>query len=109
MKDILSTQELKQIQLFIDNDVLKEAVRKVLLFCLYNSGVLKSDADSNPMTNFVFSFVQDRTGNEKTDEEVGKALKVAFEGIRIIEGAFNDIDSLKEVKEEKKETKNLAR
>ena len=61
------------------------------------------------MTNFIFSFVQDRQGNERANEDVGNSVKIAWEAIRIIEAAFNDIRSLEESDEAPVEKINEAR
>jgi hypothetical protein len=103
-KDVLNDQEIAVIQGFLDNPLLKEAVRKVLLFQLQSVGTFEAGKPTNT-ANFALSLC----AGETDDEALGRKLRTAYEGIKIVETAFADLESLRIIKEEKKSTKNSAR
>ena len=107
-KECFSPQEYARLQTFLNDPLMREAVRKALTKHIYFDGTIRPESPVETK-NFAFACLRGVDGSDRTDEEVGKILRTIVEAAGLLESAFRDLDSLKEVKEEKKETKNLAR
>ena len=107
MEEFLNEREVKEIQKFLDNIVLQEAVKKVLLSSIYHDGTLKKDIPANYMTNFAFSLV---TNNPAvTNAQIGEDLRSACEGVRCLEIGFKKLLEYKKQDEPKEKSLNPAR
>lgn len=109
IKDCLSPLEMAEIQKFILNPTMKEAVKKCILFSVYYKGTLIPDKQSDPMSNFAMTIVAGASGGEeRTDEQIGRRLRASFEGAAFVQAGFDDIEKLKIKEEIKKPEKNPA-
>lgn len=107
--DYLDDQEKQAIDRFNKDDVMKEAVRKVLLAGLYENGVLKKKKAASPLYNFALSLANGSNG-EFTDEQIAKRLRAQWEGILAVEKGFTELARITLVKEEAGDNKpNPAR
>lgn len=93
---MLSDIEKQKIESFCADEIMFEAVKKVLLAGIYDNGVLEEGKPAEPRKNFALSLVLG--GGEFTDEHIGRVLRAQGEGIRTVETGFT---KLKEVKLEK--------
>lgn len=93
LDEILSDIEKSSIQAFVENEIQREAVRKVILAGIYYNGVLKKGKKANPLTNFAMSIGM----NEKnlTNEQKGELLSACTEGVRLLEVGFNHLSKFK--------------
>src|SRR5579863_5024417 len=91
--DYLSDLEKTEVSRFNDNVVLKEAVRKVLLNGIYNTGVLKKGQKAEPLVNWALSFLG--SNPNLTDEELGQELRGYHWGIQALESAFKKLEAIK--------------
>ena len=104
IENILNQREKQELQKFIHNKVLRDAVKKVLLYDLYYCGTLRLDDDANTK-----NFALDMADNQNmSPTQLGYNVKVSADGIKLIEKAYDNIDRFKEVSKEDKETKNPA-
>lgn len=107
LDNFLSDLEKTKIQLFIEDEVQAEAVRKVLLFSLYNNGVLKKGEKANPLVNFALGLVANRP--DFTDEQLGRDLRASWNGINALEIGFSNLARYRKDDLEKVDVKNEAR
>lgn len=105
---ILDDQEKLALQMFIDNDIQREAVRKVLLFGVYQSGTLKKGKEANPLNNFMLAYVSNAAELHLKNEEIGEYARAAWEGIQLVENAFEAINAYRKLEEKTPDTSNPA-
>ena len=86
LNEFLDDREKLAIQMFVDNELQREAVKKVLLFELYNNGVLKKGQKAEPRRNSVFGLV---FTTNYDDKELGSHVRAMCEGINYLETGFN--------------------
>ena len=89
MNEFLNDNEKAAVQYFHENEVMREAVKKVLLAAVYSNGTLKPGAPATPLTNSAITFVHTNPG--ATDEQVGANLRSFYKGVMFIEEGFNYI------------------
>ena len=97
--DFLNDLEKSAIQKFVEFETMREAVKKVLLAALYDNGTLKPGKPADPTRNGVFGFVASSPG--ASNEQLGADLRAQWEGIRIVENAFNKMAECKQKVEDK--------
>ncbi len=107
LDEFLNDAEKSAVQQFYDNELMREAVRKVLLFGVYNNGVLKKGKPANPLLNFALGFVSNRP--EFDNETIGAKLRASWEGINFLEIAFSNMAKYKKEEEKVVDNKNPAR
>jgi len=104
--DALNDREKKEIQKFIKNEVQMEAVKKVFLYGVYQSGTLKPGEKADTNINFALNLIVDPQGNRYhiNNEEAGQKLRAAVDGIMFIEDGFQQLKAFEDKpKKEKKE------
>lgn len=87
--ETLSQTEKDAIQAFIDNKTMSEAVKKVLLFGVYNNGTLEQGKEPNPLVNFALGLASGAVELKLSHEQLGKHLSVAWEGIQVVENCWD--------------------
>ena len=72
--DILKDVEKAQVERFYNNEVMREAVKKVLLAGVYQSGTLKEGKPADPTRNAAFSLVSNVPGisNDQLGADLGR-------------------------------------
>lgn len=90
LQQILSDVELAKIEAFRSDKVMLEAVRKVLLFGVYNNGTIQPDAEAAPTRNFALALAFRK---DVSNDQLGADLRAAAEGIRAVESAFEEFIS----------------
>lgn len=105
LDEILDDNEKLAIQMFYDNELQREAVKKVLLAALYYNGVLLKGQKACPTMNFLLAIAGRR---DISDEQMGREARTAAEGVAALENGFDNLASY--MKEELlKPKKNPAR
>ncbi len=107
-ENILSELEKVEVNKILDNPVMLEALKKVLLFSVYDNGTLKPGKESEPMQNFALT-LQDSAGRNLTDTEIGQILRAKRYAIELLEDGFRSLANFKYVVEKKKKKTNPAR
>ena len=102
--EFLTEQERDAVEMFIQNDYMREGVRKILMDKAENMGVQAKGMPSLMTRNFVFGL--DPTGT-LSDDAYGRAIRVHVEAIVMVEQAFEKMKELIPTPEEKTE-KNKA-
>ena len=97
----LTKAEQEKIGQFVQDETMREAVKKVLLFSVYSSGVVKKGKKHDPMHNFALVAASIKGLN---DGQLGRLVRSAYEGINALELGFSDLERYRpEEKEEIKE------
>lgn len=102
--DFLSELEQNKLQTLADDEIMLEAIKKILFDGILNQGVQRSNEASLQNRNWVFGL--DQTGT-MSDDEFGRAVRVRAEALVLVERSFSEILTLK-LREEKQETVNPA-
>lgn len=95
MQDYLNENEIAKIETFCRDEVMYNAVKKVLLQGIYTHGVLQKGVKPEPSKNVTLSLVQHSLSNPIPDSEIGAHLRAIFAGLNALENGFNDLDSIK--------------
>jgi hypothetical protein len=110
MKELETTEILDEIErdkviAFYQDTTMREAVRKILLWGIYNSGTLVPGQGANPKQNFLLSIAENTTLD---DAKMGQELRAAWWGIAQIENSFGKMAEIKRPEEVKAEEVNPA-
>ena len=97
LDDMLSEAEKSQLEAFVGNPLMVQAVKKVLLFPIYHNGTLEKGQNPNALMNFLFAYaIQD----PKVDNEtVGRDVRIQAAAVRLLELAFMEIEGYEKVEE----------
>lgn len=106
----LNELEKQKINQFLEDEVMSNAVKKVILADIYGSGVQEA-GEPDKQQNWVFGLVMDEMGRDykQTNEELGEKLRACVEGIRTVQLAWKHLESLKPINIETKPQINEAR
>lgn len=91
----LTEIEKVKIEHFCKDEVLYEAVRKVLLQAIYLSGTIQKGYVVDPMINGAFSLAALAVNNPIPDAEIGAGVRAQWAGINYLK---NGLDSLQTIK-----------
>lgn len=97
---ILNDQERAKIELFVADELLFEAVRKVVLFGIYGNGVMEPGVKHDPSQNFALAqvFRALNQGLPISDDELGQNLRAQAAGIKLLEVAFGQLENIQELR-----------
>lgn len=87
LDNFLNDTEKFAIQAFMDNEVQREAVKKVLLFELYENGTLKTGKAATPLRNAALGLAAIMDDPAK----MGQRLMAMWEGINFLESGFKQL------------------
>ena len=88
LDSFLTKLEQEKLAKFTQDEVMAKAVKKVLLFSIYNSGVIVKGHDHDSMHNFALV----AASNKGLDnEQLGNLVRAAYEGINALELGFSDL------------------
>lgn len=107
LHSILSDLEKKKVQQFYDDDVMREAVKKVLLVGIYDNGSLKKGQHADPRRNFILSLANPE--ESLPDDILGQRVRAAWEGVNALESGFSVLADFKEPVTPKDGKENNAR
>jgi hypothetical protein len=95
MKDHLSELEIVKVEAFCADEVMYEAVKKVILQSIYVQGVNIQDKKSDPLKNGAFSMVSLSTNNPIPDEVIGQQLRAQWAGVNALENGMRELKNIK--------------
>jgi len=90
---MLSDIEVEKIDNMRKDEVLMEAVRKVLLSAIYENGTLRQGIKADPARNAAFAAVANYPG--MSDEQLGADLRAQWAGISALENGINKLGNYK--------------
>lgn len=96
MKEYLTDNEIVKIEAFCADEVMYEAVRKVMLAQTYYSGALRRGEKIEPR-NQAFDLIAKATskGEKITNEQLGEELRGLFFGVDTVEQGFAQLKTIK--------------
>jgi hypothetical protein len=89
---ILAPKELVKLELIAGDPVMIEALRKVLLFAVYNNGTIVPTQDSNPTRNWALAEAFEKG---ISDQALGSKIRATAEGVLKLEMGLNEIANFK--------------
>lgn len=89
----LNDLELEKVRQFNDDEVMREAVKKVILETVYACGVLKKGKKADPLHNMALVYVS--MNKDATNDQVGAHMRALYEGINFVEMGFGAIAKYK--------------
>lgn len=101
----LNDNEKAAIQMFYESEVMREAVKKVLLESLYE-GTLVPGKKADPLKNLALVFVSQNLGAD--DSKIGANVRALYHGINALELGFNKLADIKGAKPTPEEEENPA-
>lgn len=104
--DYLSDNEKQQLEIFVQSETMREAVKKVLLAGLYDNGVLKPDKPVESLRNGAFGTVSQNP--DASNELLGADIRALWQGLQAIERGFQKLSEFS-TKKVDKSNKNNAR
>jgi hypothetical protein len=99
MKENLTDLEIVKIESFCKDEVMFEAVKKVLLAELYSHGVIEKGFKHNPLQNGAFSLASLSVGNPIPDEQLGQHIRGMWAGINMLHNGYEKLQTIKSEKE----------
>ena len=93
----LTDLERDSLEVFVQNETMREGLRKVLLDQMYNMGVQKDGEKTLMLRNWVFGLDPQGT---MSDDQYGRAVRVHTEALVILEQAFNKLADLVQAEKE---------
>jgi len=96
-KDFLTDIERAKVIQFNEDEVMTEAVRKVLLASIYSNGILRKSKKSNPTINAAFGLVSLASSGKGvvSNEDLGQDLRGLWSGIQLLEVGLNQLKTIK--------------
>jgi len=94
--EYLTEIEKVKIETFCKDEDMLEAVKKVLLQCIYSQGVITKGEKHNPFKNRAFALI----ASNPDSKELGDNVKAWFEGVNALEEGFKDLSKVKSKKNE---------
>ena len=95
LKGILSDPEQLAVQMFIDNPLQYEAVRKILLYRVYNAGTLKPGVKADAQKNFALGVVQLAEQQGLSPDVIVRRLLASLDAVNFIEAGFDDLKNFR--------------
>jgi hypothetical protein len=108
MQNNLTDLEIAKIETFNSDEVMVNAVRKVLLAGIYSHGVVEKGFEHNPLQNGAFSLVSLAPTNPIPDEIIGQQLRAQWAGINALQNAFDNLGKIKSKQEDVESPYNEA-
>lgn len=102
MVDFLNDIEREKVISFTSDEVMVEAVRKVILASIYNNGTLRQGEKTDPLKNGALGLAFLALSGRAiiTDEQLGQDLRGLSHGINLLEAGFKELLAIKkELKE----------
>lgn len=93
-KEILNDIEISKIEAFCQDTMMFEAVKKYVLFYLYQ-GIAKSGEPLKGNVNYAFQLAWNRNGMPRSDSEIGADLRALVRGVETVEGGFLELKNVK--------------
>lgn len=92
----LNEQEQDLIGAFVENEPMKNAVRKVLLAGVNLNGTMRKGKPADPLVNVAFGLVSRR--GDYTNEQVGADLNALWKATEMVESSFQALDGYRREK-----------
>ena len=109
LENFLSKEEKDALAVFWQNELMREAVRKVLFAGSRYNGIFIEDMPLDPKKNIAFALASQARMNPLINYEMlGRDIATQFEALCVIENAFDKISEF-QIQKENKPKSNEAR
>ena len=103
--EFLNDLEKEKIDYFNKDEVMKEAVKKVLLASIYHCGVQRKGKKSEPLKNPALAYA---FNPQLTHEQIGAELRAFAQGVNMVENGFKDLEKYNKLVKGKENKNNPA-
>lgn len=100
IEQLLTDREKDELNRFVNNDVLLEAVKKVVLSSVYFDGTIKLSGIPEPLTNFMLAKVAIAENQDISNEKIGADMKASLAGVQLLEKGFQKLQRFNKKKKE---------
>jgi len=90
LEQLFNDNEKNELDRFVNNKVMFEAVKKVVLSSVYFDGTIRKEGLPDPLTNFALALAS--LGIQISNEELGKSLKESLAGVQLLEKGFQKLE-----------------
>ncbi len=87
LEQLFTDREKELLKKFVRDDILCEAVKKVVLSAVYFEGTIKKTGLPRPMENFALA-IGDRQLMKLTREQMGERLEAALIAVQLLNDGF---------------------
>ena len=94
LDSFLSDLEKQKLEQFVQDEIMMQAVKKVLLFSIYGAGRLLKGKPVNNNENFALVYASQKGAKF---EDIGADVKACWEGICALENAYKDLENYKPI------------
>ncbi|MFA5300401.1 MAG: hypothetical protein WC389_19625 [Lutibacter sp.] len=109
INDYLNEIEKNELAKFVENRVQFEAVKKVVLACIYFDGTIQKEGIPNPLKNFLLAIAAGSMGT-LTREQLGEKVEASLAGVQLLESGFKELEKFSKKQDAPKvNEKNPAR
>lgn len=104
--DFLSEIEKDKIINFNSDEVLVNAIKKVLLATIYSNGTLKKDVSPDPLRNGALglAFLAIKGTGVVSNTDLGEDIRGLAQGISLMEQGFNQLSKIVKVEDKEVES-----
>lgn len=95
--DYLSEHERQEVEKFLENKTLFEAVRKVILSGVYLDGRLEADKPADPLKNFVLAAFTQPGVSLLPDQDMGAKMRSIINAVSMVETGFAELEKCRKV------------
>lgn len=106
IEDTLSELEKSKLKLVTSDKVTMEAIKKVILSCIYFDGTLRKEGLPEPLKNFCLAIASEP---RQTNEEIGARMRASLAGVQLLETGFKELEKFSVTPDYSKQTKNPGR
>jgi len=107
--DYLSEIEVQKVELFLEDNIMREAVKKVILSGVYFDGTMEAGKPHDPLKNFVLGKLSQQQVMMNDDRHMGALARSMIDAVGMIETGFGELEKCKPVKVENKEVVNKGK
>jgi hypothetical protein len=108
MEKYLTELEIDKIELFFKDEILANAVKKVLLQGIYTHGTIQKGYTPDPLHNGAFSLASLAVSNPIPNEQLGEHIRGMWAGLNALENAWNELSRIKREQDLKESPYNEA-
>lgn len=94
-ESLTEEEKIKIEKVFCADEVMYNAVKKVLLNSVYTSGTLKKGLSVDPQVNAAFSLASLASSNPIPDAEIGANVRAQWAGISYLVNGFEMLETIK--------------
>jgi hypothetical protein len=107
--DYLNDIEKAEVVAFLENKVMSNAVKKVLLSGVYFDGTMEAGKEHDPLKNFVLGRLSQQHALMNDNKHLGDLARSMIDAVSMLETGFAELEKCKPVKVEKETKENKGR